>query len=457
MKKQGEPHALGSRSLTGLVRWLSLGVVVGLAAVGVFRIALAAAAPVPDPTRWDVDVHPPIYVVHTPPPMARGHDLLNLEFHIACDLEALAQLRCSPDVTLWAAWGSDRFTSMPLEQVDRDSLTVWMASLPAQDAAGGPLRYYIEATHPALPTPVRYPPVGTLQPAVFDSFTSIRLGPSTSITPELVVNASWGTGANAFGLDEGPEQATVGPDALDVAVDGTIGVLDQVNRRVVLVGPNGSWSTFTAPLKGVGDIELDGPDVIVLDLVGEKAAGSRVRVPQLYWFSRDGSLRAEVPVFALQPRQLLPSGGVVDDASFAVVHPVQDLRSLSRDEQRAGRSLQSLRVQVISEQEVRLADLDAGVGFELTATEDRLGAVPEFTRWDRGYAVVFEQPRSFRLVWFDWTGLVTRDVSLPTESYSTFVPRARVAVTPLGDIYILDSTAEGVQVYRVSNHQGGES
>jgi hypothetical protein len=78
---------------------------------------------------------------------------------------------------------------------------------------------------------------------------------------------SWGRGDAAIGLDSGREQSRIGPSAFDVAPDGSIVLLDQVNHRLVTLG-RGSRSAHIpiAFTGGEGDLAVGGDGTIyVLD------------------------------------------------------------------------------------------------------------------------------------------------------------------------------------------------
>ncbi|GIU91805.1 MAG: hypothetical protein KatS3mg011_0711 [Acidimicrobiia bacterium] len=441
-----------------IIAWLIAGFVLGFASLGVLlQGGFAGAAPSPDPTQWDPDVHPPLYIVHEARSVTDAGSIVDVQVHVACDFAALRTSECSPDVTLWASWGGSPYVEVPLAETRVDSLQVWTAHLPARHPQLGSLRYYFEASHRALGEPVRSPISGVYEPAVFDSFVAVPLDAPTFVEPEIVLEAPWGTGPTEIGLEDGSEQATVGPDAFAYAEDGTLALLDQVNGRVVTVSPEGVWTTFDAPLKGVGDVAFSGSSILVLDLVGETQGLSRVRIPQILKYDREGSLLAKAPVFAMEPRRLLASGAVVDESSNSLVYPFDGTAARSRSEQRATRKPHSFRVQVVSDQVAWLADLGTDTAFEVDATTGELGAIPEFTRLGDSYLVVFDQPNTFRIVWFDSNGTVERDVTVANERHSVFLPKGRVAVTSRGDVLILNSDEDGISIMRVPGPRGGKS
>ena len=77
-----------------------------------------------------------------------------------------------------------------------------------------------------------------------ESRTRVDLGATrfgrTRAPDAVVASFPWGKSDRAAGLDSGPEQARIGPSAFDVAPDGSVVVLDQVNRRLAIVRPESS-------------------------------------------------------------------------------------------------------------------------------------------------------------------------------------------------------------------------
>lgn len=58
----------------------------------------------------------------------------------------------------------------------------------------------------------------------------------------LLVELPWGDGQGQVGLARPQDGLTRGPEALSVAPDGRVAVLDSVNKRLVFLGADGSWS-----------------------------------------------------------------------------------------------------------------------------------------------------------------------------------------------------------------------
>jgi hypothetical protein len=95
---------------------------------------------------------------------------------------------------------------------------------------------------------------------------AVRFGQARA--PSSVVRElSWGRGDDAIGLDSGREQSRIGPSAFDVAPDGSVVLLDQVNRRLVLLRRGARPAHVPIAFSGgEGDLAVDGAGKIyVLD------------------------------------------------------------------------------------------------------------------------------------------------------------------------------------------------
>ncbi|MFN2470443.1 MAG: hypothetical protein ABR583_05535 [Gaiellaceae bacterium] len=131
----------------------------------------------------------------------------------------------------------------------------------------------------------------------------------TIAATERVFAAGWGDGANQVGLEGGPETQPIGPSAFDVSDGGTLTVLDQVNRRALIVDRRRTRSE-AVPLGINGTIAdlavaRDGT-AWVLETAGP---GS----PLLRAFSSGGQQTRVVPLAERTASQvrLVPSGPVV--------------------------------------------------------------------------------------------------------------------------------------------------
>ncbi len=82
----------------------------------------------------------------------------------------------------------------------------------------------------------------------------------------LLVNLPWGEGPGQVGLARPSEGLCRGPEALRVANDGRLVILDSVNRRLVLLAPDGSFlANWPVELRDPRFLAVDAQGVYVLD------------------------------------------------------------------------------------------------------------------------------------------------------------------------------------------------
>lgn len=446
------PAASPTRPKLGrFLLWAFVGMVVGLAASSPVGRAVARSRGLPDLAKFDPDVYPPIDIVHTPPMLLRADEEATLSFAFACGYTVGSDRACLPSAELYVTWGpGGDFVATPLVDEDRDTLRILTARVPATNRHGQTLRYYIQVQDVEAGLDLRHPPAGSIEPAIFSEFQRATVTYRAPATIESRIVVPWGEGPNEVGLSEGPEQATVGPDAFDVAPDGTIVLLDEMNSRVLLFEELGaSTRAFSVPVRGVGDIDISaGHSISVLDLVGERNGGTGPRIPQLYSIAADGRLIASAQVYALRPLNIFDDGTIFDMADGRKVRPIaQSGQPQSREQQRAARSRPPLLIQWITDYRSRLADPQRGNAFEIES-EAPLGPVAFFGSVGPVYVAVFEWT-DFQVVWFDESGGILMTSSVPNHRYSVFNPNGRIAVDGAGAVYILGSTEEGIEILRV--------
>jgi hypothetical protein len=298
---------------------------------------------------------------------------------------------------------------------------------------------------------LRYPTVGVIEPTILPTYTPIQLPTGQPLLTESVLRLAWGSDAHNVGLDAGPEQATVGPDSFDVAPNGAITLLDHVNARVTIFDPqHQTFRHFPVPIQGAGDVAIDAQGrVTVLDLVGKQNTGAKLRIPQLYQLDPNGTIIAETPVFARRPSGLTTDLAVLDRSDGRILRPLDVARQgQDRTAQQRSRSQPTLLIQWLDDQRARLADPENGVAVEITA-DAPFGAVAYFGRAGQEYVAVFEWMQHLRIVWFDASGQVVQDGLVPNQQSSVFNPTGRVAVDGTGAVYVLGSTPDAVEVFRV--------
>ncbi|MBN1320720.1 MAG: hypothetical protein JXA87_07765 [Thermoleophilia bacterium] len=123
----------------------------------------------------------------------------------------------------------------------------------------------VEAAEPAAP-PATGETVVTLDSDVAGPAAEEAEGPSATSEGRLLVTLPWGAGAGEVGLAKPTEGLVRGPEAVAVAPDGRIAVLDSVNRRLVYLDPAGSATGSAAvPLTEPRFLAVDDKRLYVLD------------------------------------------------------------------------------------------------------------------------------------------------------------------------------------------------
>lgn len=178
-------------------------------------------------------------ILHTPVLLARAGDPVELRYDFVCGaprLEPGGGCSASGSVYVRPA-GRSEFVELALRR-DRDGLL--SATVSAEDAAEG-FDYYARIDNglgqtATLPGGASEAP-HRVWPLV--SSTSVNLGTArfdlTRAPTSVVATLPWGRSDRAAGLDAGPEQARIGPSAFDIARDGSVVVLDQVNHRLTML------------------------------------------------------------------------------------------------------------------------------------------------------------------------------------------------------------------------------
>ncbi len=420
------------------------------------------STPTPTPTpafqielsQFDFDVKPPIIVNHTPPLIARSDELTSIKFSFICAyLMQSPDLLCELNATLFVAYGEeDHFVPTSLIQEDQDGWRVLSADLPASDANGQPLRYYLQVSDPQVGLDIRYPPAGAMDLFVTDQLIPVELPsqPPTELS-ELVLSLPWGSGIEEVGLREREGYpAREGPIAMDVARDGRIALLDHVNERVLVYDPaQNSFAVIPLPfaLKSQGDIQFGSHgQIAVFDPVGEPVERSSVNIPQLYLFTSDGRLSIAAPVFVRIPAWLTEDLQVVDLAYSKLVVPIDPFGEVnSREIQRQLQPTEYIvKYMTDSVYTARFADVEKAIAFEVHSVSP-LGAITYFESTPQGYVVFFEAD-PLRAVWFDAQGNVLQNITLPRGDYTEINSVGRIALDANGSLYILELFENGIEV-----------
>jgi hypothetical protein len=408
-----------------------------------------------DFSRFDLDVHPPIIVRHSLPLIASRDETVNLRFNFVCAYSSQSPgATCISSVTLFTSYGAeDDFMPVALAETYEDGFRILSADPPASDESGQPLRYYIQVNDPQVGVDIRYPTAGTIDLFVADEFIPIELAaPPPEETGELILALPWGSGSEAVGLRvrEGyPERE--GPFALDVAGDGRIALLDHVNQRVLIYDPNGQgFRSIGLPFqfKNQGDLQF-GPagQLAVFDAVGEPIDQPTINIPRLYLFYQNGEIASTAPVFATFPTMLTRDLEVLDSYDGRLVAPFSLTGEANpREDQRLRHSPNLLYrfTEDLDPYVAQFADVEAGLAFEIRSTYP-LGAITLFEKVSQGYIAIF-YAEQIRAVWFDLSGNILKDITLPNLRYSEIYPQGQVVVNENGELYILGSVEAGIEV-----------
>lgn len=407
-----------------------------------------------DLSRYDFDVNPPIDVLHNPPLIARMDETVDIEFSFVCKYPRHEPL-CPSIATLFISYGEGNdFKPMALSREDHDGLRVLSTALPASDESGQPLRrYYLQVSDPQVGLDIRYPTAGAVDLFVADELIPVDLPAQKQLeTGELALGLPWGDSPEAAGLRKREGYPwREGPIAMDVADDGRIALLDLVKERILIFDPaEKGFTTIPVPFMLINypNIQFDrNGQIAVFDPKGEPLGDqSRVNIPRLFRFLPDGQIGAVAPVFVEVPGWLNKDLQVFDSNDARLVTPFDASgKANSRETQRQKQSLQLvMKYMLDTVNDVRFADWEEGLAFAVHSVSN-LGAISVFEKTPQGYVTVFESGQ-LRAVWFDKSGKVLKDVTLPREEYSEINPFGRSSIAQDGSLYFLRSTESGIEV-----------
>jgi len=232
-------------------------------------------------------------ILHTPPLLARAGKAVELSFGVVCGIVGdRPGGRCEPRGSVFLRpTGAREFRKVPLE---REAGGLLSAAVPAGDGRSG-FDYYA-AIDKGRGQSATLPEAGAAAPQhvwPLEKWTTVDVGPprfGVSRAPSSVVaRFGWGRGERAIGLDSGREQSRIGPSAFDIAPDGSVVVLDQVNHRLVRVRRGAKRGQVPIAFSGgEGDLAVGGDGTIyVLEVSG---------TPMVRSFSPAGALLSASPL-----------------------------------------------------------------------------------------------------------------------------------------------------------------
>lgn len=445
-----------------LICWCVCGLVLG-AAAGLGAVAAAGSAA---SGPLDRDAARIVDVGHLPPLLRLPGEAATLRFNVFCPAPVEGD-PCDAAGDVFARTGmTGAFRKIPLRRTDDVADGRYVADVPA-DLAAAPegFSYYAVLRDEATGASLTVPSAGAAAPqlslplehAVLVDLGAHRFG-STRRADARVVEAPWGAAPGRAGLLHGPTFGPIGPSAFDVAANGDVAVLDQVNARVERW--HAGRHTADTPVDvtgGIADMALE-PDgtIDVLEPTGDG------RTPELRSFSASGALRSKTPIADRTWSQLResPQGPEVQqEPSEQWLPAARGRRSLSRTAQSAsghpGRTLPNGRELVVfraGTSEARIAEV-AGARVRRSwriVGETPLGEVQLAEPLGNRVVVVVrpytETQDEFLVLVLDDRG-VERSFSVDSADWAETAPLARFRLAG-SSLYQLGSTPSGMHVDR---------
>jgi len=271
------------RSLAGGATGIVAGVIGGIALTSV------SVASGPTPAAPGVDA------VHIPPVLTRAGEPVTLRYAIVCAPSDDGE-PCDGSGSVFVRAGEGRaFQQLTLKRDEDSSDGRYFVDLPREIASSPEgFSYYAILRDGANGMTVTVPAGGSAAPqrsVPLRDAAEIALGPHVfgrgRAPDERVVEATWGSEIGEAGLAGSRGLGFVGPSSFDVAGDGSVAVLDQVNRRVEHWSRVGVKSRSLEVSGGLADFALEPGGVIdVLEPPNRVSPA-----PILRSFRGDGTLR----------------------------------------------------------------------------------------------------------------------------------------------------------------------
>ena len=274
---------------------LALGAAAGLGAVAAAGSVTSASGPP------DRDAARIIDVGHLPPLLRAPGEAATLRFNVFCPAPDDEPCRAGGDVFVRGGL-SGAFRAIPLRRTDDVADGRYVADVPA-DLVASPEGFscYAVLRNEATGTSLTVPSAGAAAPQLslpLEHAVAVDLGAhrfgATRRADAQVVEAPWGSAPGRVGLLHGPTFGPIGPSAFDVAANGDVAVLDQVNGRVERwhAGRHAA-DTPVDVTGGIADMALEADGTI--DVLEPTGAGES-RTPELRSFSPSGTLRSKTPI-----------------------------------------------------------------------------------------------------------------------------------------------------------------
>ena len=178
-------------------------------------------------------------ILHTPPLLARAGNPVELSFGVVCGVVADEPLRaCNPRGSVYVRGGGEStFRKLPLVPQPEGLLS---AVVPGAETRRG-FDYYAAIDDGRGRSATLPEAAGAAPQHVWplEHWAPVDIGPGrfghARRPSSVLARFGWGRDDDSIGLDSGQEQSRIGPSAFDVAPDGSVVLLDQVNHRLVRV------------------------------------------------------------------------------------------------------------------------------------------------------------------------------------------------------------------------------
>jgi hypothetical protein len=271
----------GIRSLAGGAAGIVAGVIGGIALTSTSTASGPALAV------------PGLDAVHIPPVLTTKDESVTLRFAIVCPPRADGA-PCDGSGSVYARAGqSGAFRRLTLSRGEVSGDGRYFVDLPREIASSREgFSYYAVLRDDASGATVTVPAGGETAPQrsfPLRDATEVDLGSHTfghdRAPDDRVVRAQWGSDVGEVGFAGSRELGFSGPSSFDVAADGTVAVLDQVNDRVERWSRAGIEATNLQVSGGLADFALE-PDG-TMDVL--EPPNRTTPVPVLRSFRGDGS------------------------------------------------------------------------------------------------------------------------------------------------------------------------
>jgi hypothetical protein len=445
----------GIRSLAGGAAGIVAGVTGGIALTSISAAGgLAPALPGPD-------------AVHVPPVLTRPGEPVTLRYAIVCAPREDGE-PCDGSGSVYVRAGqSGPFQQLTLTRGEDSSEGRYFVDLPRELASSrAGFSYYAVLRDGRSGATTTVPAGGDAAPQrslPLRNAAEVSLGVHgfgrNRAPDERVVAARWGSGVGEAGVAGSRELGFIGPSSFDVAADGTVAVLDQVNARVQRWSRAGVKATNVEVSGGLADFALQpGGTMDVLE------PPSRMNpAPVLRSFRGDGALRWAQRLSDRTWAKLAagPAGPVVQQQPSEQWLPVAEQGSaLGRAAQaghgRTGRPFANgceVVVERVGTDELRLAELagDAVVRSWRIMSETPLGEVQLAEPHGNHLVVVtktYTDDRSeYEVLVLDRSGVVN-SFAVESLEWAESAPLARFRLANSSSLYRLGSTRAGLFVDR---------